>query len=667
MKLLVVAADPIDEYRKKGLDAVAASRYYNPDSCFAEVRILDLFGEGAVCWAGWEHQLLLPPAAASFASWWSAAGLHTAEQALFDSLMLYGYPGLPKEWIQAIASYGPDCVRGYNGGRAGFVATEIATALKCASLISVHDARALSPRAVQAADAIMAVSEAVASKCVLAGADPSRVVTVHDRVDRALFSPLGPKVMGPPGSPRILCVARDSPEKNIDRLLKGLARVRQTFPDLVLVHAGASSRDWSEYGFVTHVDSIPNTELPAWYRWADWLVHLSLTEGFGIVLAEALSCGLPVLTSNRAPMNQIVRNGFTGLVCDPESVEDIVSTVLRALEQPSLRDKFAANAPASTLQFDIRAIEAREAALYQSILAPERPLVSVVLPTYRRAHLIESAVRNVLAQDYPNLELIVVDDGSPDDTGKVLRRLQEEFFGRPMRVISKPNEGLPLALNSGFDVAKGELFTWTSDDNAYLPGAITAMVRELELDPEAAMVFADFQWVRQDGTPGNVVTTGPVDDLIQRNVIGLCFLYRSESARRVGGYSPDMALAEDYDYWVRLKATGRLIHLERVLYQVGDEPDSLTRTRARDINEVASKVIAAQTANPRWRESMIRHKSALCQEYKRHGLIWRCLKTAIGLVVEFPSSGSGYWAAARAVIPMRLLNWTRRLRGIDAS
>ena len=104
------------------------------------------------------------------------------------------------------------------------------------------------------------------------------------------------------------------------------------------------------------------------------------------------------------------------------------------------------------------------------------PLVSIVLPTYNRAHLLGHAIRSVLAQMYRNLELIVVDDNSKDDTPSVVRSFDD---ARIRCVRNDPNLKLPAALNRGFSLARGELLTWTSDDNLYAPAAIGKMAAAL--------------------------------------------------------------------------------------------------------------------------------------------------------------------------------------------
>lgn len=294
-------------------------------------------------------------------------------------------------------------------------------------------------------------------------------------------------------------------------------------------------------------------------------------------------------------------------------------------------------------------------------VSPTRSLVSVVLPTFNRAHLIEAAVRNVLAQDYPNLELIVVNDGSSDATAELLGRLERELADRRLRVIAKENGGLPRALNSGFEQARGEYLTWTSDDNAYRPGAISAMVRELELDPEAALVFADWQLIGADGKPGKVMQTGPVEDLAWRNVVGACFLYRRAAARKVGAYDPSVELAEDYDYWVRLARVGKLVRLSRVLYDCAAGPDTLSWRRAVEAGQAAARVIERQGSKRALHDFLV----SLAGGYKWHGFPLASLTTAMSLIARFPLSRAGYRAAARAMTPLALLRVARKLRGLD--
>jgi len=292
-------------------------------------------------------------------------------------------------------------------------------------------------------------------------------------------------------------------------------------------------------------------------------------------------------------------------------------------------------------------------------VSPKPSLVSVVLPTFNRAHLIEAAVRNVLAQDYPNLELIVVNDGSTDATAEVLGRLERELADPRLRVITKENSRVPRALNSGFEQARGEYLTWTSDDNAYRPRAISAMVRELEHDPEAVLVFADMQIIGVDAKPGEVILTGPVEDLTWRNVVGGCFLYRREAAQKVGAYDPSMELVEDYDYWVRLARVGKLVRLPRVLYDAGSGPYTLTGQRTLEMWAAAARMVERHGSERDVHNNMV----SLAGMLKWHGWPLKSFTTAMRVIARFPLSRGGYWAAARAMTPLALLRMGHKLRG----
>lgn len=656
-RLLVVLEEGPAQLAALGFSPEFRQHYYNPGRRFDELALLDPEAGG--------QQLpplsVLPTAAEPAVQAWLNALYGNQDAIIGESQLRAGWPGIPASWLEVARSFGPAVIRAYGARWSGWIGVELAHELGRPCVVSVHNTDSVAAPVVRRADAIMAVSEAVAQACIAAGADPSRVVTVFNRVDRALFSPEGDAAPGPQGAPRLLCIARDVEQKNLDRLLAACESLVPRFPGLRLVHAGKSSRDWSRWPFVTHFDAIAHTEVPRWLRWTDAFVLPSLWEGFGIVFAEALACGVPVVTSNRAPMNEIVTDRWDGLLCDPESVPDIARAIAE-IADPGTRARLAAPARTASEPYDIATIEARESALYESLIRPQWPKLSVVLPTFNRRKLIEAAVLNVLSQDYPDLELIVVNDGSSDGTREVLDALQSRLGDPRLRVVHIPNGGLPAALNQGFALAGGEFWTWTSDDNAFKPGALRAMARELMLDPGLGLVFAEYELVREDGGR-EVVRTGPVSELATRNVVGACFLYRATLARQVGAYKPELKLAEDWDYWRRLAGVARVGRLPRLLYDYGDTPDSLSRTRPAEVIEATLRVSGApQSWTSDYHQQMVR----LAGAYKTQGLAWRSLRTACSIVAHRPGSLSGYKAVVRALIPMPLLRLSRKLRGADA-
>jgi len=157
------------------------------------------------------------------------------------------------------------------------------------------------------------------------------------------------------------------------------------------------------------------------------------------------------------------------------------------------------------------------------------PLVSIVLPTYKRAHVLPLAIRSVLGQTYPNWELIVVSDNSPDNTEAVVKSFDDP---RIRYFCNDPNLKLPRTLNRGFSLAKGDYLTWTSDDNMLAPDAIARMVDALS-GGEADFVFADYYEFADTDVDGNPLDMRQVrlpdaPDLAKGNAIGACFLYTRE-------------------------------------------------------------------------------------------------------------------------------------------
>ena len=212
--------------------------------------------------------------------------------------------------------------------------------------------------------------------------------------------------------------------------------------------------------------------------------------------------------------------------------------------------------------------------------ATDKPLVSIVLPTYKRAHVLKSAIKSVLNQTYTNLELIIVDDNSPDATREVVASYSDP---RIRYVRNEPNLKLPRALNRGFSLARGEYLTWTSDDNLYGENAIQCMVDALQ-GGDCDFVYADYYLfadldttgrpldIHHDKLPGKV-------QLEKGNHIGACFMYTREVYEAVGEYDPELFLVEDYDYFIRIAKRFRLCHIPEPLYYFRRDDDTLYISR----------------------------------------------------------------------------------------
>lgn len=194
------------------------------------------------------------------------------------------------------------------------------------------------------------------------------------------------------------------------------------------------------------------------------------------------------------------------------------------------------------------------------------PLISVVLPVYNQAHYLPAALDSVFAQVYPEVELMVVNDGSTDGTSGVLAAYRQRY---DFTLIDQENQGLPRALNAGFSKARGEYLTWTSSDNLMLPEMLRVLAAALDENPDVGLVYADRYLIDEQGRDLGGFNLPEYDSLLllHVNFVHCCFLYRRECMERVGLYDPDFIYGEDWEYWIRISRFYSMKHIPQTLYR----------------------------------------------------------------------------------------------------
>ena len=232
-------------------------------------------------------------------------------------------------------------------------------------------------------------------------------------------------------------------------------------------------------------------------------------------------------------------------------------------------------------------------------MAAQARLVSIVLPTHDGSRYIDEATAGWTVQTYQNWELIVVDDGSVDDTRERVAAWCERD-GRVRLVSHGSNRGLPAALNTGFARARGDYLTWASDDNRSRPEALSEMAKFLDLHSEVDVVYTDYMLIDERGRALRRIEVAEARELARRNCIGPSFLYRRRVRDVVGGYAEDLALAEDYDFWLRASVNFTLkpLHLDLCWYRMHDR--SLTAQHAARISAVADEVLGRNVQKLGW-------------------------------------------------------------------
>lgn len=186
-------------------------------------------------------------------------------------------------------------------------------------------------------------------------------------------------------------------------------------------------------------------------------------------------------------------------------------------------------------------------------VAATTPLVSVVIPCWNQAHFLGAAIESVLAQEYPELELVVVDDGSEDNSIEVAAR----YPG--VRRLRQPNSGVAVARNRGLAESRGDYVVFLDADDRLLPNALEVGVGELRAHPDAAFAAGR---PRDIGRDGEVIREG-AQPLVTRDhylkLLEECFIwsgsslvYRRDALEAVGGFNEKRVAADDYELYLKL-------------------------------------------------------------------------------------------------------------------
>jgi glycosyltransferase involved in cell wall biosynthesis len=202
----------------------------------------------------------------------------------------------------------------------------------------------------------------------------------------------------------------------------------------------------------------------------------------------------------------------------------------------------------------------------------------VVVPAYNLADYLGETIDSILNQDYPNIEVIVLDDGSTDDTKRVLER----YAGR-IYFESHPNMGQVNTLNKAWGIAKGEILGWIGADDALAPGAIRKTVEAMTADPELVLTYGDFNLIDSDSRFIRRVRTNEFDyrEMVVNVVCtpGPGAFFRRSALEATGPWDNSLRIMLDYDYWLRLGLKGKCQRIPEVLalYRIHPGQESFSK------------------------------------------------------------------------------------------
>lgn len=231
------------------------------------------------------------------------------------------------------------------------------------------------------------------------------------------------------------------------------------------------------------------------------------------------------------------------------------------------------------------------------------PKVSIVTPAYNQGEYLAAAMRSVLTQDYANLEYLVIDDGSSDNSLAVAQAVAAEFPGR-VTVQTQANTGQAETLNRGWAACQGEILGYLSSDDVLLPGAISRLVASLQQRPDVSLVYADFWLIDPAGMRLRQVQAPEFDRrAMLENLVcapGVGALFRREVFDATGGWDPRRRQVPDFEFWLRVAEGGDFLRVPACLseYRIHEGSASYRVMPVARAEEIVSVIQGHWAARP---------------------------------------------------------------------
>ena len=319
---------------------------------------------------------------------------------------------------------------------------------------------------------------------------------------------------------------------------------------------------------IIYLGYVEQKKMPYIYACSDMVVFPSLFEGFGIPIVEAIKVGVPLACSEKASIPEIA--GDAAIYFDAENPDDIAEKIYTLYTDSELRSKLISHGNQRKHMFSWEQCAAQTVHGLENLYKREKesqikdkPLVSVITPSFNQGNFIRETINSVLNQGYQNIEYIVMDGGSTDQTINILKEYSTQIYW-----CSEKDEGQADAVNKGLQCAHGTIIGWLNSDDTYCENAIQCVVDFFNKHPKIDMVYGEGYYIDKEGKiTGRYLTEPYSKDRLAETCI-ICqpaAFFRKAFVDRVGGLEKKLQLCMDYDLWMKMAKTGRIAYIPNYL------------------------------------------------------------------------------------------------------
>ncbi len=188
------------------------------------------------------------------------------------------------------------------------------------------------------------------------------------------------------------------------------------------------------------------------------------------------------------------------------------------------------------------------------------PSVSIITPSFNQADYLEETIQSVLSQNYPEMEYLIVDGGSTDESVEIIERYADQLAWW----VSEPDKGQSDGINKGFRKATGDIVCWVNSDDVLMPQAVEKAVKVFNEYPDAAMIYGDVYSIDETGKTFNEMKYGDwgLKDLMQFSIIGQPAVFMRREAVHASDYlEVSFQYLMDHHLWLRLAQEGEIVHV----------------------------------------------------------------------------------------------------------
>jgi len=233
----------------------------------------------------------------------------------------------------------------------------------------------------------------------------------------------------------------------------------------------------------------------------------------------------------------------------------------------------------------------------------DRPLVSIVTPSYHQARYLEATIQSVLEQDYAYVEYLVVDGASTDGSVDIIKKYESSLA----YWISEKDSGQADAINKGLARAKGDVLAWLNSDDYYLSNTISSVVKVFEENPDVVMVYGDMLAVDEQGQTINVLKYKQLslEDLLCFQIIGQpAVFFRRDAFEKTGGLDTTFHFLLDHHLWIRIAEQGKILHVPQTWSAARYHAEAKNRAKAAEFGREAFRILDWAKSQPGLAESI---------------------------------------------------------------